>query len=107
MRPIDYTKKLDGKVVFHYKYADLKAFLKHGFAEGNNGWILMYRNDEFNTYRGFGTIENPCKHLITISMQHNPVYDGKLLTPEEIINPPKNDKPSMENYRWDILDFSK
>ena len=92
MRPFKYTKKED-KITFHYTFSELRKFLEWGFKEGNNGVILIGRDDEFSYYRGFGTIENPWKYIASISMQHDPVYDGELTDPEDIINPPKLETP--------------
>lgn len=85
MKPIKYTGTKDN-VTFHYKYSDLKKFLTFGKKEGNVGWVLISFKEGLLTYRGFGTIEHPCKDLITISLMHNPVFDGEFSI-DKIMNP--------------------
>lgn len=107
MIPYKYKKctDLNNDATFHYHYKQLKDFLIQGFKEGNNGWILVSRKGNIDTFRGFGTIENPCKKLLTISIVHNPLWDGERKTLEEIIHP-KIPKAYIETYRMILLDFS-
>ena len=106
MTPYKYTNKGNGKITFHYTFKQYYQFLKHGFLHGDNGWILIGREGTTSIYKGFGTIENPSKTLITISLVHCEMYDGKLQTPEEIINPPYRVAiENIESYRFTILKF--
>lgn len=74
MKPIEIRE--EGKVIsYHYKYSDLKEFLRYGKEHGNNGWIITRREGDFTTHRGFGTIEAPCKDLCTIKIQDDPFLD--------------------------------
>lgn len=67
---------------FHYKYSDLKRFLKFGFKHGDVGMILIKREGELKTYKGFGTIESPIKFLHTMSIVSHPLFDnGPTLPP--------------------------
>jgi hypothetical protein len=84
MKPTKYTQKGD-KITYHYTFKQLREFLTHGFREGNNGMILIGEDGEFYKYKGFGTIENPWKYVLNLSMEHDPLYDGKSLSPEEYI----------------------
>jgi len=95
MTPHKYTQKEDGDIIFHHKYKEIKDFLEHGFREGNNGWLLMGREKNFSIFKGFGTIEAPYKHLRKISVEHDPLWDGEIASPEEVINPPKEEYSSM------------
>ncbi len=103
MRPNRYTDLGNGKIRFHYTFTELRKFLTHGFKEGNNGCILVGREGNFRIYRGFGTIENPWTYLATISVENHPVYDGDMISPEEVINPPKQ-KESFTSYRMVLWD---
>jgi hypothetical protein len=106
MTPITYNiiDANKNEISFHYDYRQLKSFLSHGFKEGNNGVILVKQKGNYNIYRGFGTIESPCKSLRTISIQHNEFFDGKRLEPEQIINP-KETSPLSEP-KLVMLNFS-
>ena len=69
----------DGVVKHSYKYSDLKEFLIQGYKSGNNGWILVSIVGKLLKYRGFGTIEAPCKELRTITVEHCKEFDGDLI----------------------------
>jgi hypothetical protein len=103
MKPYKYTKLEDGKTKYHYTFSQLREFLTHGFKEGNNGWTIVGSSENFTDYRGFGTIENPCKSLISISVEHDPFYDGKKSSPEDVVNPPKREE-LFTNHRAVIWD---
>lgn len=99
MNPYKYTT-YGSRVVYHYKYSDLKRFLTEGKKYGSVGLIITERNDKQVTYRGFGTIENPYKWLSTIE------YLGfDLVNDEDIINPPEN--KALTSYSIMILDVTK
>lgn len=107
MRAYKYTGK--GSVTtFHYKYKELKEFIAWGKEHGDNGWILVSRDNksQMATYKGFGTIENPIKEMITISVVHHELFDGKWESNEEIIHPISS-KDNLHSYRYTVLDFSK
>lgn len=102
MKPIKYTT-VDTNTTFHYKYHDIKKFLKRGFEYGDCGWILVRQKGTVLTYKGFGTIENPNRNLITINIKHIDLFDGKLKTPEEIIHPKETDY-ALDNYRMIFIE---
>lgn len=47
------------------------------------------------------------EYTTTIEIEHDPILDGELSTPEEIINPPQKDKTIIHNYSFIIWDASK
>lgn len=106
MRPIKYTLKENDEVVYHYTFKQLRDFLTHGVREGNNGVILIGQDKYFLKYRGFGTIENPYKHLRTISIENDPIFDGAMPIPEYVVNPIKTEEPSV-SYSMVIWDASE
>ncbi len=82
----------------------MKRFMSLGLKEGNTGMVLLRRKGLFITYRGFGTIENPRKTLLTMSLVHCEKFSGPMATPEEVINP----KPSiLQSAKIVMLDFGK
>lgn len=88
MTPTYFT--ISGEVTrFHYKFSELKNFVRNGKEYGNVGIILTKRVGKFFTYRGFGTIENPFTHTVTISMEHSDILDGEMPTDEQLLIPPK------------------
>jgi hypothetical protein len=107
MRTYKFTEK-DGNIRFHYKFTELREFLTHGFKYGNNGIILTGRINGIDTYKGFGTIENPRKTVYTISVVHNELFDGVQLTPKEIVEykPSEADSP-YTSHRLVFLDFGE
>lgn len=105
MTPIKFIIK-DGVTTFHYKASELINFARLGFKDGNVGMILVRRKGKILTYKGFGTIENPNKYILTMSIVHLPLFDGKMLTDEERLIPPKPFFTS-ENTRFIILDLNK
>lgn len=105
MKPIKYTKE-GNKVKFHYKYSQLKSFLKRGFKYGNNGMILTGREGAVEIYKGFGTIENPRTVLYKFAITHFTLFDGERPTPEEIVNPKKKKREKNE-HRFAVLDVGK
>ncbi len=88
------TTENNGIIKYHYTFTQLREFLTHGFKEGNNGFIITQKDKFFSTFRGFGTIEAPCKHLRTISIEDDPFFDE-----------PTNHKPTT--YKFEIWDASK
>jgi len=104
MTPIRYSVK-NGVTHFHYKASELIEFVRLGKKDGNVGVILTKRDGNMLTYRGFGTIENPFTHIVSISMMHFPTFDGEMPTDEQRLIPPK---PffTAENTRFVILDLS-
>lgn len=104
MTPIRLTVK-NGITKFHYKASDIINFARLGFKDGNVGMILIRREGGMLTYKGFGTIENPCTYLLTMSIMHFPPFDGEMPTDEQRLIPPK---PffTAENTRFVMLDLS-
>ena len=105
MTPIGFTIK-NGVTHFHYKASELIEFVRLGKKDGNVGVILTKRNGNMLTYRGFGTIENPFTYIVSITINHFPLFDGEMPTDEQRLIPPK---PffTLENRRFMLLDFSK
>ncbi|KKL63996.1 hypothetical protein LCGC14_2169540 [marine sediment metagenome] len=104
MTPIKYTVK-NGVTTFHYKFSELRNFVRLGLLHGDVGMILVCREGGLITYKGFGTIENPRRTIHTFSIMHLPVLDGEMPTDEEILIPPK---PlfTEKNTSFMILDLS-
>jgi len=84
MKPLKYTQEGEN-ITYHYSFKDLRRFLTHGFKEGNNGMILIGEDKRFYYYKGFGTIENPWKYVLSLSVQYDPFYDVERISPEEHI----------------------
>jgi hypothetical protein len=104
MTPTNFTKKED-TTHLHYKFSDLREFVKRGSKHGDCGVLIVRRNGMFSTYKGYGTIENPIKHLHSISMVYNPMF-GNYMSDEQLLEPPKPFFNS-DNTRFVMLDFSK
>jgi hypothetical protein len=103
MTPIKFTVK-NGVTHFHYKTSELIDFVRRGKKDGNVGVILTKREGNILTYRGFGTIENPFTHIVSISLNHFPPFDGEMLTDEQRLIPPKPFFTS-ESTRFVIIDM--
>jgi len=103
MTPHRFSTK-DGVVTFHYKFSELREFLKMGFEHGDCGMILVKRKGNILVHRGFGVIENPSKSVMTFSFVQNPMF-GTIATDEQRLIPPK---PffTKENTKFVILDLS-
>jgi hypothetical protein len=102
MKPTKYTQEGE-RVIYHYTFKQLRDFLTHGFREGNNGMILIGEDKRFYYYKGFGTIENPWKYVLNLSMEYDPVFDGKRLYPENYISFLKEPKETSSTRMaiWD------
>lgn len=87
MTPIGFTIK-DGVTYFHYKFSELKNFVRLGKKHGDLGVIITKRNGKMLTYRGFGTIESPNTSIITFSINQSGFF-GCTITDEERLIPPK------------------
>lgn len=95
MTPHRYTRK-GNTTHFHYTYSELKEFLQYGKEHGNNGWILTMREGGLRTFRGFGTINNPCRVLRSYGIVWFELFDGVM--PEDyddkaLIPPPLPGEP--------------
>jgi len=88
MTPTHFTVS-DGVTHFHYKFSELLRFYRRGKLHGDVGVILIKRIGKFFVYSGFGTIENPFTHTVTISMEHSDILDGEMPTDEQLLIPPK------------------
>jgi len=82
LRPIYFTIKNE-TTHFHYKFSELKNFVKQGKKTGDVGMLLVRRQGNMLTYKGFGTIENPFTYIMTLSIIHSPILDGKMVTDEQ------------------------
>lgn len=89
MTPYKYSIK-NGLTVFHYRYSELKEFVTRGKQFGDCGMILVKRKENMLVNKGYGTIENPNKSLLTFVQIHHEGFFGKLPTNDEIINPPES-----------------
>lgn len=94
MKPIRQSEK-DGKITYHYSFKALRWFITQGRLTGDVGYIKITKEGLYNTFRGYGTIENPSKYLLTISIRDYPLFDEYPQT------------QSMVSYEYKILDFSK
>ncbi len=99
MIPIKFTVK-DDVTHFHYNYSELRDFVRLGKADGNVGLILIKREGDFLTYKGFGTIENPMRSMISIKSRHLSLIDDEMPTDEERLIPPK---PVFTDYKMVFL----
>mgnify|MGYP000980526586 CR=1 FL=1 len=106
MRPIKFTIK-NGVTYFHYNLKDLREFIREGKKYGSVGFILTKRKGPELTYRGFGTIENPSKHITTCTFMYLPEFDGEMPSDKEIITPPKIKNNGNFGVQFFFLDFSK
>lgn len=105
MKPYKYTIK-NGKTTFHYKWKELLEFYRLGYKHGDVGGILAYREGVFFTYKMFGTIENPAKHITTWTVAHSPLFEGPMPTDEQIVNPvAKEDTDTRIRYSMMVIDF--
>lgn len=105
MRPISFSIK-DGVTTFHYKPSELFNFVRQGRTSGDVGIILIRRNGNHLTYKGYGTIEKPFKYLATITLTHFEPFDGKMQTDDERIAEPKSNKSALISHRVVVLDLS-
>jgi hypothetical protein len=104
MTPIGF-KIINGTTHFHYKATELIDFVRRGKRDGNVGLILMKRNGDLLTYKGFGTIENPSTHILSITISHCTPFDGDMPTDEQrlILSNPLFTK---DNTKIAVLDMS-
>lgn len=98
MTPLKFTIK-DGVTYFHYNYSELREFVRLGKSNGNVGVILVKREKDFLTYKGFGSIENPFTSMVSITIRHIPSFDGKMLSDEERLIPPVSFFPNVASYK--------
>jgi hypothetical protein len=90
MYPRSFTEIGPGHYKFHYDQEEWNSWYNRGLRHGDVGLILAERKGILLRYIGFGTIENPVKHIRKISIVHNPHFDGPLRTPEELCKLPEN-----------------
>ena len=104
MTPISFTIK-NGTTRFHYKFSDLREWYSLGIKHGDTGMILWSRKENLVTYKCFGTIDAPMKHMLTLTFMHHPMFDGEMPSDEQRLIPPK---PifTAENTRMMIIDMS-
>lgn len=103
MRPISFTVE-NGITLFHHDEKKYKRFLRLGKRDGNVGLILKSRKGNILTCEGFGTIEHPCREMITFSivmLPHEECPDEERLASFQRQGPP------LESFSFGILDFSK
>lgn len=108
MKPIKYKLK-NNIATFIYDKEQLKRFHELGKEFGDVGGILtsIDYNKEFLNYDWYGTIEAPNRFLSKVTVVNNIIYDGKLRTPEEIVNSVKTEENITHNYSFAILNFSE
>ena len=85
MKPTHYTGEANN-YTFHYSFTDLRKFIEHGKEHGNNWIIIIKHIENISHYRGFGTIENPHKELMTF-LQPDIKELGDEFVIEAIMNP--------------------
>jgi len=106
MRPNRYSIR-EGVTHFHYTYQELHRFLEEGFMKGDVGMILVKREKDFFTYKGFGTIEAPSNGILTMTMKHLELFDGKMLTDDALVaKSVKNFDKHLQSYSFKILNFT-
>jgi len=106
MKPINYTGNKEN-FILHYKFSDLRQFLKRGYEYGDVGYLFIKKENLFSIYKGFGTIGSPSKVLKTFSCVYNPIFNGeKELDPEKIVHPLKS-KQSLISYDFKLINLSK
>ena len=105
MTPIKFTIK-NGITHFHYNFSELIDFVRRGKKDGNIGVILTKRDGDILTYRGFGTIENPFTHIVSITMVHFSPFDGRMPSDQERLIPPKSFF-NTTNVRYAMISFKK
>lgn len=108
MKPIKYKLK-NNIVTFIYDKEELKRFHELGKEFGDVGGILtsIDYNKNFLNYDWYGTIESPNRFLSKVTIVHDTLFDGKLRTPEEIVNPKVVEESITHNFGFEIIDFSK
>lgn len=99
---------------FLYYKEDLEKWRKRGREHGDSGMLVFARREEpFNkkvvVYKGFGTIENPCKQMMNMSMIHFPLFDGEWKEPYQIMidQKKKQEEPITHNYKFYLLDMEE
>lgn len=97
MRPESFTEE-SGGFVFTYNTEDLKKWITLGNKDGNVGSILLSYKDGFKRYASYGTIENPRKTRLTISIKHLAVFSG-----EFNVNSVMNPKPLFSSASYGVL----
>ena len=82
------------EIIKHYSFSELKDFITRGRRDGNVGWLLMSTIDGISKYRGYGTIENPSRELMTISFKYHPLFDD-------------NYRQLIDKYTYKLIDLNK
>lgn len=100
MRPTGYKEK-KGNTIFIYRFRDMREFITQGKETGDVGMIVISRDPSgMVKYKGFGTIEHPMKEIMTITLKHNELFDGKW-NPSKMIGPVKpND---LQSYKFALV----
>ena len=108
MRPIKYKLK-NNVTTFIYDKEELKRFHELGKEFGDVGGILtsIDYNKDFLNYDWYGTIESPNRFLSKVTVVHDIIFDGKLITPEEIVNLKVVDDNVTHSFGFEIIDFGK
>lgn len=105
MKPIGLRQKA-GVTTFIYRFSDLREFINQGFKTGDVGTIIISRDRKgMIKHKGFGTIEHPVKTIMTITIKHNPFFDGKW-DPARMIAPVTRNDREMQSYRYEIINFN-
>ncbi len=80
------------RIIYVYPFSEMRSFVERGRIHGDVGMIVTEENNGFITYKGFGTIEHPCRHISTLVIKFDPKYD----TPY---------KPKQTSYDFKILNL--
>ena len=88
MTPKSYSVK-NGTTYFHYSFSEMRQYVNIGNNEGTAGPLLKSRNGNMLTYWMYGTFDNPCTTRSGLTLNHHPLFDGKMLTDDERLLPEK------------------
>ena len=96
MKPIK-TIKRGNQTFFVYEKDRFKSFIEDGLKYGDVGFYLHKQDEKTKTYKMFGTIESPSKHITTVTAVNMPDIWYAM--------PPQSSPTSTISFR--IIDFSK
>jgi|TARA_R110000782_G_scaffold18605_1_gene51021 hypothetical protein len=71
-------------ITHHYSFSYIRRFLTLGYETGAVGMLLIKSDEETETYKGFGTIENPRKTIITFKLKKFKQFSSTYQEPSDI-----------------------
>jgi hypothetical protein len=99
---------IDGITKFRYSTRELIEWTKLGREHGDVGMILLSRKGNFLTYGGYGTIENPCKFIQYLTLNHFPPFDGEMVSDGERIMPVMySNKGTTSSHSFMMINLAK